>query len=62
MNRDATATRISNSRKRSMKDTCWSSEWSFVEQTDIATQKQTQPSVAEKQSARNYPGTAMNLP
>lgn len=43
MNRNMIATETGDAGKRCVGSICWSSEWSFVEDTDAASQKTVRP-------------------
>ena len=51
MNRNAATTGTRDASKRHKGNTCWSSEWSFIEDSGVTLQKQAHFLIAEKQPA-----------
>lgn len=49
MNRNMAATETRDTSKRRAGNTCWSSEWSFIEDAGGATQQPAHPATAKKQ-------------
>lgn len=57
MNRNAAATEIKDASKRCAGNMCWSSEWSFVEDAEVALQKPVRSPIAKKQTAGSQANT-----
>lgn len=62
MNRDTTATKtatksIGTTSKQRAEDVCWSSDWSFIEDAVVASQKPDRSAIAEKQEVANHDET-----
>lgn len=53
MNRNMAVTETGDTSKRRAGNTCWSSEWSFIEDAGGAIQQPAHPTVAKKQPAGN---------
>lgn len=54
MNRNAAASKTTDTNKWCAGNVCWSSEWSFIEDVDVALQKTVQPAIAGKQAVANH--------
>jgi hypothetical protein len=54
MNRNMAATEIRDAGKCCAGNICWSSEWSFVEDADAASQKPARPPISKKQPTGSH--------